>query len=97
MAPEEGRNVRNKLITITLAVIFMIKILASSQLYRLPKKMMMLKYVKTVYSNEPYKILIKILCSFRENKACKQCISCVTPENSIMGLVNSVRQAFGQH
>ena len=25
MAPEEGRNVRNKLITITLAVIFMIK------------------------------------------------------------------------
>ena len=37
MAPEEGRNVRSKLITITLAVIFMIKILASSQLYRLPK------------------------------------------------------------
>ena len=37
MAPEEGRNVRNKLITITLAVIFMITILASSQLYRLPK------------------------------------------------------------
>ena len=37
MAPEEGRNVRNKLVTITLAVIFMIKILASSQLYRLPK------------------------------------------------------------
>ena len=34
MAPEEGRNVRNKLVTITLAVIFMIKILASSQLYR---------------------------------------------------------------
>ena len=25
MAPEEGRNVRNKLVTITLAVIFMIK------------------------------------------------------------------------
>ena len=34
MAPEEGRNVRNKFVTITLAVIFMIKILASSQLYR---------------------------------------------------------------
>ena len=30
MAPEDGRNVRNKLITITLAVIFMIKILACS-------------------------------------------------------------------
>ena len=26
MAPEEGRNVRNKLVTITLAVIFVIKI-----------------------------------------------------------------------
>ena len=37
MAPEEGRNVRNKLISKTLAVIFMIKILVSSQLYRLPK------------------------------------------------------------
>ena len=37
MATEEGRNVRNKLVTITLAVIFVIKILASSQLYRLPK------------------------------------------------------------
>ena len=37
MAPEEGRNVRNKLITKTLLVIFMIKILASSQLYCLPK------------------------------------------------------------
>ena len=37
LAPEEGQNVRNKLITITLAVIFMIKILASSQLHRLPK------------------------------------------------------------
>ena len=37
MAPEEGRNVRNKLVTITLAVISMIKILASSKLYRLPK------------------------------------------------------------
>ena len=37
MAPEEGRNVRNKLITITLAVIFMIKILASFQLYHLLK------------------------------------------------------------
>ena len=35
MAPAEGQNVRNKLITITLAVIFMIKILTSSQLYRL--------------------------------------------------------------
>ena len=34
---EEGRNVSNKLITITLAVIFMIKILAFSQLYRLPR------------------------------------------------------------
>ena len=34
---EEGRNVRNKLITITLAVIFMIKLLALSQLYRLPR------------------------------------------------------------
>ena len=37
MAPEEGRNVRNKLIAITLTVIFMTKILASSKLYRLPK------------------------------------------------------------
>ena len=37
MAPEEGRNVRAKLITITLTVIFMIKILTSSQLYRLSK------------------------------------------------------------
>ena len=37
MAAEEGRNGRNKPITITLAVIFMIKILASSQLYRLRK------------------------------------------------------------
>ena len=27
MAPEEGRNVRNKLLTITMAVIFMIKML----------------------------------------------------------------------
>ena len=36
MASEEGRNVRNKLITITLVETFMIKILASSQLYRLP-------------------------------------------------------------
>ena len=36
MVPEEGQNVRNKLITITLAAILMIKILASSQLYRLP-------------------------------------------------------------
>ena len=36
MAPEEGQNVHNELVTITLAVIFMIKILASSQLYRLP-------------------------------------------------------------
>ena len=38
MAPEEGRNVRNKLVAITLAVIFVIKILASSQLYRLSLK-----------------------------------------------------------
>ena len=37
MAAEEGRNGRNKPITITLAVIFMIKIVASSQLYRLRK------------------------------------------------------------
>ena len=37
MAPEEGQNGWNKLIpTITLAVIFMIKMFASSQLYRLP-------------------------------------------------------------
>ena len=34
---KRGPNVRNKLVTITLAVIFMIKILATSQLYRLPK------------------------------------------------------------
>ena len=33
---EEGRHVRNKLIAITVVVTFMIKILASSQLYRLP-------------------------------------------------------------
>ena len=36
MAPEEDRNVQSKFITITLAVTFMIKILASSQLHRLP-------------------------------------------------------------
>ena len=34
---EEWRNVRNKLKAITLAAIFMIKILTSSQVYRLPR------------------------------------------------------------
>ena len=34
---EESRNVSNKLVTITLAVIFMIKKLAFSQLYCLPR------------------------------------------------------------
>ena len=43
MAPEESRNVRNKLITITLAVMFMIKILVFFQLYRLPKPNKILK------------------------------------------------------
>ena len=37
MASEEVRNVRNKLITITLALIFMIEVFTASQLYRLPK------------------------------------------------------------
>ena len=36
MAPEEGRNVRIELISIALVVVFIIKILASFQLYRLP-------------------------------------------------------------
>ena len=35
MAPEEGQNVQNKLIAITLAVIFMIKKLDFFQIYRL--------------------------------------------------------------
>ena len=54
MAPEEGRNVRNKLITITLAVIFMIKILASSQIYRLPK------FFSSHYGSLPKKQLRKL-------------------------------------
>ena len=36
MVPEEGRNVCNKLITITLAEIFVMKILASSQPVYIP-------------------------------------------------------------
>jgi len=36
MAPAEGRNVRNKLFSKILAVVFMIKIFTSSQVYRLP-------------------------------------------------------------
>ena len=54
MSPEEGRNVRDKLITITLAVIFMIKILASSQLYRLPK------FIGSHYGSLPKKQLRKL-------------------------------------
>jgi len=34
MAPAEGRNVRNKLLSTILAVVFMIKIFTSSQVYR---------------------------------------------------------------
>ena len=54
MAPEEGRNICNKLITIRLAVIFMIKILASSQLYRLPK------FIGSHYGSVPKKQLCKL-------------------------------------
>jgi len=36
MAPAEGRNLRNKLFSTILAVVFMIKIFTSSQVYRLP-------------------------------------------------------------
>jgi len=37
MAPTEDRNVRKKLFSIILTVVFMIKIFTSSQVYRLPK------------------------------------------------------------
>jgi len=37
MAPSEGRNVRNKLFSTILAVVFMIKMFTPSQVYRLPK------------------------------------------------------------
>ena len=54
MAPEGGRNVCTKLLTMTLAVIFMIKILASSQLYRLPK------FIGSRYGSLPKKQLRKL-------------------------------------
>ena len=51
---QEGRNVCNKLVTMTLAVIYMIKILASSQLYRLPK------FIGSHYGSLPKKQLCKL-------------------------------------
>jgi len=46
MAPAEGRNVRNKLFSAVLGVVFMIKIFTSSQVFRLPLFNISYKYTE---------------------------------------------------
>ena len=67
MAPEQGRNVRNKLVTITLAVISVIKILASSQLYRLPKYKIKSSIIRQIYCRAKQRFLVSAKC-FPKNR-----------------------------